>query len=76
MHVYACVYIYSVWGAHRVLMGFSQQEYWSGLPFPPLVDHILLELFTLTHAFWEALHGMAHGFTGFIAPFPWQGCDP
>ena len=25
-------------------MGFSKQEYWSGFPFPSLVDHILSEL--------------------------------
>ena len=44
-HIYALVYcIHTV---HTVLftlfMGFSRQEYWSGLPFPSPVDHILLE---------------------------------
>ena len=29
-------------------MGFSQQLYWDGLPFPPPVDHILSELSTNT----------------------------
>ena len=29
-------------------MGFSRQEYWSGLPFPSLVNHILSELSTMT----------------------------
>ena len=29
-----------------LLMGFSRQEYWSGLPFPSPVDHILSELST------------------------------
>ena len=43
--------------------GFSRQEYWSGLPFPSLVGHVLSELSTLTHLSWVALHGMAHGFT-------------
>ena len=43
-------------------MGFSQQEYWSGLPFPSPVDHILLELSTMTCPSWVALHGMAHSF--------------
>ena len=28
-----------------LLMGFSRQEHWSGLPFPSPVDHILSELF-------------------------------
>ena len=70
MHVYACVYIYILF------IGFSQQEYSGGLPSPSLVDHILLELFTLTCLFWVALHHVTHSFTEFIAPFPWQGCDP
>ena len=40
-------------------MGFSRQEYWSELPFPPPVDQVLSELFTMTHPFWVVLHGMA-----------------
>ena len=44
-------------------MGFSRQEYWSGLPFPSPVDHILLELSTMTNPSWMTLHGMAHSFT-------------
>ena len=32
--------------------GFSRQEYWSGLPFPSSVDHILSELFTMTRLSW------------------------
>ena len=43
-------------------MGFSRQEYCSGLPFPSLVDHVLSELSTMTHLSWVALHGMAHSF--------------
>ena len=45
-----------------LFMGFSSQEYWSGLPFCFVVDHILLELFTMTHLSWVALHSMAHRF--------------
>ena len=45
-------------------MGFSRQEYWSSLPFPSPVDHILSELSTMTHPSWVALHSMAHSFTG------------
>ena len=41
-----------------LFMGFSRQEYWSGLPFPSPVDHILSELSTTTHPSWVALHGM------------------
>ena len=43
-------------------MWFLWQEYWSGLPFPPLVDHDLSELFTITCLFWVALQGKAHSF--------------
>ena len=54
-------------------MGFSRQEYWSGLPFPPLVDHILSELLTMTHLSWVALH--QHGSQlqlSYQAPSPQQ----
>ena len=33
-------------------MGFSRQEYWSGLPFPSPVDQILSDLSTVTHPSW------------------------
>ena len=33
---------------------FSRQEYWSGLPFPSPVDHILSALSTMTRASWVA----------------------
>ena len=45
-----------------LFMGFSRQKYWSGLPFPSSVDHVLSELFTMTCPSWVALHGMAHSF--------------
>ena len=45
-----------------LFIGFSRQEYWSGLPFPSPVDHVLSELSTMTHPSWVALHGMAHSF--------------
>ena len=35
-----------------LFMGFSRQEYWSGLPFPSPVDHILSDLSTMTHPSW------------------------
>ena len=41
---------------------FSRQEYWSGLPFPSPVDHVLSELPTMNHPSWVALYGMAHDF--------------
>ena len=45
-----------------MLMLFSQQEYWNGLPFPPPMDHVLPELFTMTCPSWVALHSMAYSF--------------
>ena len=45
-----------------LFMGFSRQEYLSGLPFPSPVDHILSELSSMTCPSWVALHGMAHSF--------------
>ena len=45
-----------------LFMVFSRQKYWSGLPFPSPVDHILSDLSTMTHLIWVALHGMAHSF--------------
>ena len=48
---------------HFILfMGFSRQEYWSGLPLPSPVDLILSELSTMTRLSWVALHGMAQSF--------------
>ena len=51
-------------------MGFSRQEYWSGLPLPSPVDYILLDLSTMTHLSWVAPHSLAW--------FHWvrQGCGP
>ena len=46
-----------------LFMGFSRQEYWSGLPVPSPVDHVLSELSTMTRPSWVAPHGMADSFT-------------
>ena len=43
-------------------MGFSRQEYGSGLPFPSPVDHVLSDLSTMTRLSWVALCGMAYSF--------------
>ena len=37
-----------------LFIGFSRQEYWSGLPFPSPVDHILSDLFSMTDPSWVA----------------------
>ena len=37
-----------------LFMGFSTQEYWSGLPFPSTVDHSLSDLSTMTLPSWVA----------------------
>ena len=52
--LYFCLFI--------LFMGFLRQEYWSGLPVPSPIDHILSELSTMTYPSWVALHGMAHSF--------------
>ena len=41
-----CLFILSI--------GYSRQEYWSGLPFPSPVDHILSDLSTMTRPSWVA----------------------
>ena len=46
-----------------LFMGLSQQKFWCALPVLPPVDHILSELFPVTHLSWVALQGMAHSFT-------------
>ena len=43
-------------------LGFSRQEYSSGLTFPSPADDLLSELSTMTCPSWVALHGMAHSF--------------
>jgi len=45
-----------------LFMEFSRQEYWSSLPFPSTVDHILSELSNMTYLSWVVLQGMAHSF--------------
>ena len=45
-----------------LFMGFSRQEYWSGLPLSCPVEYVLSELSTMTHPSWVALHHMAHNF--------------
>ena len=52
-----------------LFMAFSWQEYWSGLPFLPLVYHVLSELFTMNCPSWVALHGMAYSFIEVCKPF-------
>ena len=43
-------------------VGFSRQEYRSGLPFPSPVDLVLSELSTMTHPSRVALYDMAYSF--------------
>ena len=43
-------------------MGFSRQEYWSGLQVPSPVDYVLSELSKMSHPSWVDVHGMAHSF--------------
>ena len=48
--------------------GFSQQEYWSRLPFPPL-DHVLSEVSTVTCPSWVAPHTMNLASLSYVSPF-------
>ena len=64
-HIFQChlfAFSYCSWGF------FSWEEYWSALPFPPPVNCILLELFTITHPSWVALYSMAHSFIDLHKP--------
>ena len=56
------IYLYIHMYIHILSMGFSRQKYWSGLPFPFLVAHVLSKLSTMTHPSWVALHGIAQNF--------------
>ena len=49
-------------------MRFSWPLYWSSLPFPPSVGHILSELSARTHLSWVTLHSMTHGFVELYKP--------
>ena len=46
----------------HTVQGLSMPEYWSGLPLPSPVDHVLSELSTMTRPSWASLHGMAHSY--------------
>ena len=56
-----CLSILSTW--------FSRQEYWSGLLLLPPVDHVLSELFTVSHQSLVALHGMLIASLSYATPF-------
>ena len=45
-----------------LFMGFSRQEYWSVVPVPSPVEHVLSELSTMTHPSWVALYSMTLSF--------------
>ena len=45
-----------------LFMGFSREEYWSGLTFPSPVDHVLSAHSTIIRLSWMALHGIAYSF--------------
>ena len=52
-----------------LFLGFSRQEYWSGLPLPPPVDHILSELSTLTSPSWVACMAWIIASLSYASPF-------
>ena len=58
-----------------LFMGFSMQEYWSGLPFPSAVDHILSELSNMT----REGNGTPLQYSSLENPHGWRsqvGCSP
>ena len=57
------IFCYHILLLFILFIGFSKQEYWSGLPFHSPVDHVLSELLTMTRLSWVAQSGMAHSFT-------------
>ena len=54
---------FSLFTLFMLFMGFSRQECLSGLLLPSPVNHVLLELSTMTHLSWVALYCMAHSST-------------
>ena len=54
-----------------MLMRFSWQEYWCGLPIPSPVDHIFSEVcpWPMTHLSWLTLHDIPHSFISYARPF-------
>ena len=53
-----------------LFMEFLKQECWSGLPFPPPLDHVLSELSTVTCSSWWPCMAWL------MASSVWHGCDP
>ena len=51
-----------------LFIGLLRQEYWNRLPFPPPVDQVLSELFTMTCLSWVALHRITHSFIQLCKP--------
>ena len=41
-----------------LFMGFSRQEYWSGLPFPSSMDHVLSEMWLKAFVIWEEMRSL------------------
>ena len=62
------IFRYHIFLSFILFMGFSTQGYWSGLPFPSLVDHALSELSTMTRPSWVTLHGRVHNFVLRLCP--------
>ena len=62
MLVLSCIWLFAtswtVTHQSSLSTGFPRQEYWSGLPFPSPVDHVLSDLCTMTRPSWVALYDM------------------
>ena len=58
------IYLWHIFLPFHTVHGFSREEYWSELSFPTPVDHVLGELFTMTHLSWVILHCKAYRLIG------------
>ena len=52
----------------HTICGVLQEKYWSGLPFPPPVDQILSEFFSMTCPSCVALHCMTQDSLSYTSP--------
>ena len=62
LSTYLILYLFTEICLFIQVMRFSPQVFWSGLPFPPPVYHVLSELSTMPCQSWVALQDVAHTF--------------
>ena len=55
-HVQLCVTLWTVACQAPMSMGFSRQEYWSGLPYPPPGDLLMAGITYVFRIGWQVLY--------------------